>query len=83
MEIVKGNGGDGPPETGQEIKVNYAEDLPQKEGGVSLMFSACHNIRALHAGWDSEKEMLALFCSECGAVVSGIKVESRGRIVKV
>lgn len=81
MDLIKGNDGqDGKP---QKIKLHYAEDLPQEPGGITLMFSACHKIRALHVGWDSEQRVLSLFCSECGAPVSGIKVESKGRIIKV
>lgn len=79
---LKPNGDDGPPKP-QKIEVAYAEDLPMNKGGISLMFSACHEIRAMHVGWDSEQRILSIFCSECGAPVRGIKVEAKGRIVKV
>jgi len=67
----------------KKIQLAYAEDLPVNKGGISLMFSACHQIRALHVGWDSEERVLTLFCSECGQPVNGVKVEKKGRIVKV
>lgn len=64
-----------------KFPVATAEHLPKSKNGITRLGTKCCKTSLMRPVWNSNENVLALACAECGNLAWAVKVEGRRSIV--